>query len=233
MGDILTDSAGRRAILKAAMAVPLIGLGGEASARAQRVAALGAASGARIDPSAVQVLFADLQPSLVKDSRTVLPDALGRSAGVLARVAQILQLPTLFSIVPEGNSTPALIPELKPFGTASNTLLRRMAGPFMDLPTTAALARTGRKTLVIAGYAAEVVVVQAVVDAVVAGYTVHYVVDAIGSKSARTEDAAFREMELAGALPTSVLSLTTRLTPDFFHAPGSETFAALQVLLRS
>nr|WP_285016868.1 isochorismatase family protein [Novosphingobium sp. fls2-241-R2A-195] len=94
------------------------------------------------------------------------------------------------------------------------------------------MEQTGRKTLVISGYAAEVVVLQAVLDAVAAGYTVHYVVDAIGSKSARTEEAAFREMEEAGAIPTSVLSLTTRLTPDFFHSPGSETFAALQTLLR-
>jgi len=38
-------------------------------------------------------------------------------------------------------------------------------------------------------------------------------------------------MERAGAVPTSVLSLTTRLATDFFHSPGSETFAALNPLL--
>jgi hypothetical protein len=39
-------------------------------------------------------------------------------------------------------------------------------------------------------------------------------------------------MGRAGAVPTSVLSLTTRLAPDFFHSPGSETSAALEPLLQ-
>ncbi len=224
----------RRALLKGAMAAPLIGagLGLSAPALARRAAAMVTVGGARIDPSTVQLLIADLQPSLLVGSRTAPPDAIARSATVLAKVGEILALPTLFSIVPEGANPPSLISELRPFANQANTILRTLAGPFMDGPTTAALARAGRKTLVIAGYAAEVVVLQAVLDAIAAGYRVHYVVDAIGSMSARTEEAAFREMEGAGAMPTSVLSLTTRLTPDFFHAPGSETFAALQVLLR-
>lgn len=231
MNDVIESPTARRDILKGGMAATLFASGLFTPALA-RAAAMATTGGAQIDPATVQVLFADLQGSLVKDSRTVLPDTLGQNAGVLAEVARILKLPTLFSIVPEGKATPTLIPELKAYSNSSNTILRKLAGPFMDAPTTQALALTGRKTLVIAGYAAEVVVLQAVLDAIAAGYTVHYIVDAIGSKSARTEDAAFREMEAAGALPASVLSLTTRLTPDFFHAPGSQTFAALQTILR-
>lgn len=231
---MMNEKLARRDMLRGSLAIPVLALGlsSAASAQERRVNAYGGSGGTRIDPATVQVLFADLQGSLVASSRTAPPDALGLSAGVLAKVATILKLPTLFSIVPEGKARPTLIPELRPYANSSNTILRTLAGPFMDAPTTAALARTGRKTLVVAGYAAEVVVLQAVLDAITAGYTVHYVVDAIGSKSARTEDAAFREMERAGALPTSVLSMTTRLTPDFFHSPGSETFAALQTLLR-
>jgi hypothetical protein len=39
-----------------------------------------------LDPATVQVLFADLQPQIVARSKTNPPDALTRSAGVLAQV---------------------------------------------------------------------------------------------------------------------------------------------------
>lgn len=232
MNETGSQSLARRNVIKGGLVLSVCALGLDGQPVQARAAAMAQTGGARIDITDVQVLFADLQGSLVSHSRTQLPEAIGRSANVLAQVASILKLPMLFSVVPEGSGPSTLIPELATFSTPGNTIRRVLAGCFMDEPTKQALARTGCKTLVLAGYAAEVVVLQTVLDAIAAGYTVYYVVDAIGSKSARTEDAAFREMERAGAIPTSVLSLTTRLTPDFFHAPGSQTFAALQILLK-
>ncbi|WP_162243903.1 isochorismatase family protein [Aurantimonas sp. Leaf443] len=187
--------------------------------------------GARLDPRQVQFLFADLQPTVLPLSRTVPPEALGRSAAALAKVATILEIPMLFSVVPQGEVPSTVIDELRPYATAANTVRRTLAGPFMDPPTAAAVAASGRRTMVVAGVATEVAVLHAVLDAVAAGYSVHYVVDAIGGLSERTEAAAMRHMEHVGAVPTSVLSLTTRLTPDFFSPPGSETFEAVKPLL--
>jgi hypothetical protein len=45
-----------------------------------------------LDPMTVQVLFADLQPQIVARSKTNTPDALTRSATVLAQVARLLLL---------------------------------------------------------------------------------------------------------------------------------------------
>ena len=65
-----------------------------------------------LDPKTVQVLFADLQPQIVARSKTNPPDALARSAAVLAQVARLLHLPMHLSVVPEGGQRPELIPEL-------------------------------------------------------------------------------------------------------------------------
>jgi hypothetical protein len=186
--------------------------------------------GARLDHRQVQFLFADLQPTVLAFSLTVQPEVLGRSTAALAKVAAILDIPMLFSVVPQGEAPSSVIPELRPYATDTNTIRRTLAGPFMDHPTAAALAAAGRKTLVVAGVTTEVVVLQAILDAVAAGYAVQYVVDAIGGLSERTEAAAMRHMESVGAVPTSVLSLTTRLTPDFLSPPGSETFEAVKPL---
>lgn len=190
-----------------------------------------AKSGSLIDPGSVQLLFADLQSPLVAGSKTQPPDRLERAAAVLAEVGTILSLPMLFSVVMEGSSPPHLLPALKPYSRKDNTLLRIPVAPFHDTATVAAIAAHRRRVLVIAGFAAEVVVLQAALDALAAGHEVYFVTDTIGSQFERTEAAAFREMEMAGAKPTSVLSFTTRMVPDFVGSPGKQVFAALKPVL--
>ena len=183
-----------------------------------------------MNPADVQILFADLQPDIVARSKTNPPDASAHSAGVLAEVAGLLRLPIHFSVVPDGGKTPELIPELARHAKAVKLLPRMSASPFLDEATRDAIAATGRKTLVVAGFASEVVVVHAVRAAIEAGYGVHVPVDACGGMSERTEAAAFRQVEAAGGITTSVVGLVTALAPDFSTSPGDKAFGTLQSL---
>src|SRR5271157_3154045 len=167
-----------------------------------------------LDPNTVQVLFADLQPQIVARSETNAPDALARSAAVLAQVARLLHLPMHLSVVPEGV---AQYPRLS-------------ASPFLDEATRAAIVATGRQHLVIAGFATEAVVMHGVRDAIAAGYQVYVPVDACGGMSSRTEEAAFRQIEAAGGVTTSVVTLVTALAPDFSTDLGKKAFGLLQSL---
>lgn len=63
----------------------------------------------------VQFLFADLQVLLVAGSKTISPQSLAKSAGVLAKVGSVLNIPMLFSVVPENGGPPQLLPELVAF----------------------------------------------------------------------------------------------------------------------
>jgi hypothetical protein len=67
-------------------------------------------------------------------------------------------------------------------------------------------------------------------DAIAAGYRAYVPVDACGGMSSRTEDAALRQIEAAGGVTTSVVSLVTAMAPDFAQEPGRNTLAALQAL---
>lgn len=164
----------------------------------------------------VQVLFVDLQPELTDGSRSIQPQALAANAAVLARVAHLVDVPVTFSIVPMAGKPGRHIPELAQYAGEKNTFPRVVAGTFMEPPLVSALAAQRRKVLIVSGYATEVAVLQTALGALKAGYTVYVPVDAIGSRSSRTESAALREMELAGAIPTSVLALAAQLAPDFF-----------------
>lgn len=192
------------------------------------------AAAGMLDAAAAQVLFADLQPSIVARSKTTSPAALAASAWVLAEVAELLGLPVHFSVVPDDGKPSVLIPELARHGAQRDggaaLLPRTSASPFMDEATRSAMAATGRKTLIVSGFATEVVVLHAVQAAIAAGYQVLVPVDACGGMSARTEDAAFRQIEAAGGITTAVVSVVTSLAPDFSTPPGQQAFAALQSL---
>ncbi len=183
-----------------------------------------------LDAGTVQVMFADLQPTMVARSKTNPPAALAAAAGVLAEVAGVLDLPVHFSVAPEDANPPVLIPELARRTRGAALLPRMSASPFLDAATRTALGAAGRKTLIVAGFAMEVVVLHAARAALAAGYDVLVPVDACGGMSSRTEDAAIRQIEAGGGVTTSVVSLVTALEPDASKSPGQEAFAALQPL---
>jgi nicotinamidase-related amidase len=79
----------------------------------------------------------------------------------------------------------------------------------------AAVERTGRKKLIIAGLWTEVCVAFPTLDALRAGYQVYVVADAIGGVSRVAHESAMQRMIQAGAIPISVLGLACELQRDW------------------
>ena len=189
----------------------------------------GASAWDRLSPDSAQLLLCDLQPEIVARSKTIDRDVLCKSAGVLLEIAKLFSLPTTFSVVPEGNKAPELISELRGSGFAQEKL-RASASPFFDEATKNLLAQSRRNVLVIGGCATEAVVLHAVLDARAQGYQVLVPVDACGGLSERTEQAALRQIIAAGAITTSVVSIGTKLAPDFTTDLGKDLFNIVERL---
>jgi len=182
----------------------------------------------QLSSETAQVLFCDLQSDIVKHSKTTSPRALASAAGALFQLARLFSLPTILSVVPEGKNPPHVIDELADTSGFAPEMLRATASLFGDAPTTAAIARSGRRVLIVAGFMMEAVVLSTVLDAFTHGYEVLIPVDACGGSSTRTEAAVLRQMEAAGATTTSVVSIGTQLSPDFSTERGKQMFAIVQ-----
>jgi hypothetical protein len=183
----------------------------------------------QLSSDSAQLLLCDLQPEIIARSKTIDPDVLSKSAGVLMEVAKLFSLPTTLSVVPEGDKAPDLISELRGGGFAQEKL-RATASPFLDEATNNLLGRSRRKVLIIGGFATEAVVLHAVLDAREQGYEVLVPVDVCGGLSERTEQAALRQITAAGAITTSVVSIATKLAPDFTTELGKDLFNIVQRL---
>ena len=188
----------------------------------------GASAWDQLSAHSAQLLLCDLQPQIVARSKTIHPAVLNKSAGVLLEIAKLFSLPTTLSVVPEGD-THELISELRDSGFAQEKL-RVSVSPFFDEPTKNLLAQSNRKVLIIGGFATEAVVLHAVLDARAEGYEVLVPVDVCGGMSDRTEQAALGQILAAGAITTSVVSIATKLVPDFATDLGKELFNIVQRL---
>jgi hypothetical protein len=184
----------------------------------------------QLTPETSQVMICDLQEQIVARSKTTKPDAVSQSAQVLGQIAQLFKLPLTFSVVPESKNAPKLIASLQAFASEKNQFLRATASPFIDPATREHLASLRRPTLIIAGFATEVVVLHAALDALREGYGVIVAVDACGGMSDRTESAALAQIRDNGGTVSSVVSIATAIGPDFTKPQGQQMFQIVQTL---
>ena len=122
-----------------------------------------------LDPGDAVLVFADLQPALVRKSRTLSGEAIEAGAHALARAAQIFDWPILCSMVAVDGQPAEHLPVLGGFVDDANSFTRSHARPFGDEPFVRALAATGRRTLVVAGYSAEAVIQYLALDGIANG----------------------------------------------------------------
>ena len=128
---------------------------------------------AQLSAGNCQLLICDLQEQIVACSKTTRPEAISQSAEVLCRIAQVFAIPITFSVVPEQQQEPRLLPFLKPFASGRNQFLRANASPFLGAKTRDHIASLSHKTLLLAGFASEVVVLHAAMQAAEGGLSRH------------------------------------------------------------
>lgn len=95
-----------------------------------------------------------------------------------------------------------------------------------------AIARTGRKKIVMAGLWTEVCVAYPTLDALKDGYEVYPVIDAIGGVTKETHEIAVERMVQAGAVPITALALACELQRDWARGHGHSLRTIMQEYFR-
>ena len=176
------------------------------------------------------VIFLDLQEDILRNGRTNAEATVRSRVGALAQLAALHKLPAFASSVPPGG---AYISEVLSNYPGLEPRPRHETTAFADAGLKDALAANGRRTLVLAGVASEIVVQRTALDALAAGYTVQIAVDACSGVSQRTEDAAWQRIGKAGGVLTSVVTFAAELAGDFTTELGGATLGILYSLLGS
>lgn len=175
----------------------------------------------KLSPHDAVVIFADLQGGIVDLPLTVPRSKLARAAGALARLAELFDIPTFALTLPKRDGGHAgVIPEITTHRSRVRHIRRSRPDSFENVEFARAIEDTGRRTLLVCGIATEIVVHWLVLSGLANGYRVHVVVDACGGLGVRSEEAALRRFEAAGAVMTSVYTLCGEFAGDIDSPTG-------------
>ena len=168
-----------------------------------------------LTPRNAVIAFIDYQREQYAGVGSVDHDELLAHATMLGRIASSFELPVVLSTVYVKHGMSGTNAELREALPGVLEIDRTTMNSWEDAEFRAAVERTGRKKLILAGLWTEVCVAFPALDAMRAGYQVYVVVDAIGGVSRTAHESAMQRMVQAGVIPISVLGLACELQRDW------------------
>lgn len=180
-----------------------------------------------IDPDDAVMLLIDHQSGLFQLVRDIDLPVLRSHAIALAKLSYLAKIPTFTTAsVPDGPNGP-LIPEIHQCNPNAVYIPRTGQINAWDNPAwVAAIEKTGRKTLLIAGTLTSVCMAFPALSALAAGYKVFCIVDASGNWSKMATDLTIARVTQAGAIPIDMFALAGELMQTW-NRPDAMDFAAV------
>jgi nicotinamidase-related amidase len=152
-------------------------------------------------------------------------DLVKRNTLALAKMAKIFNMPVVLTSSQETMFQGLLIPELAelfPNEYAARVKRAGIVNAWDDKNFVAAVEKTGRKNLIIAGVTTDVCLIFPAISAMQAGFRVQAVLDAGGSPFDLSEELARRRMENAGVALTATITMMAELTQDWSTPEGEQ-----------
>jgi nicotinamidase-related amidase len=170
----------------------------------------------RLNKDDAIILFVDHQSGLFSLVQDFAPEAFITSVTALAHTAKLFKLPTVLTTSFEQGPNGPIIPELKQLFPDAPYIARPGEINAWDNPDfVAAIKKTGRKQLIIAGIVTEVCVAFPTLSAIEAGYEVFVATDACGTFNEAARYAAWDRMVHAGAQLMNWFSISGELQRDW------------------
>jgi len=181
----------------------------------------------RLTADNAAVLFVDHQTGLANGVQTQSPPEFVNNVKALVTIAQIYKLPTVITTSAADGPNGPVMPVVAQ-GLPDATMVARPGeiNAWDNAEFVAAVEKTGRKKLLVAGISTEVCLAFVALSAKQAGYDVYAVLDASGTWDKRVEDAAIARMVQVGVVPMTWVGVGAELMGDW-RSPTGEAHGKL------
>jgi nicotinamidase-related amidase len=170
----------------------------------------------RLSKDEVAVLLIDHQSGLMSLVQDFPPEDIQNNVMALANIAKYFKLPTILTTSFEEGPNGPILPELKQMFPKAPYIPRPgQINAWDNEDFVAAVKKTKRKQLLIAGIVTDVCVAFPTLSALAAGYQVFVVTDASGTFNEVTRHSAWARMTSAGAQLMSWFSVASELHRDW------------------
>lgn len=185
---------------------------------------------ARFTAEDTALLLIDHQVGTMQLIKNIDSDLAARQSIALAKMAKILNLPTIITSSQEENAQGPILPEIAEIlPEAYEARVKRPgvvnAWAYPDFRD--AVIATGRKNLIMAGVTTDVCLIFPAIDAALEGFSVQAVLDASGSPSDLSEAFARQRMHDAGVVLTATNTLMAEIAQDWSTPAGQQLIGLL------
>ena len=181
-------------------------------------------------PADSALLLIDHQTGTMQLIKNIPLDVAKRNTIALAKTAKILNIPVVLTSSQEQNLQGPLLHELEqilPDAFAARVKRAGIVNAWNDPNFVAAVKKTGRKNLIMAGVTTDVCLVFPTISAVREGFNVQAVMDASGSPFDISEEMSRRRMENEGVVLTATNTLMAELAQDWSRPEGGQLLGIL------
>jgi nicotinamidase-related amidase len=176
------------------------------------------------------LLLIDYQVGTMKLIKNIPLEVVKRNTLALAKTAKILGMPVVLTSSQEQNIQGPLLPELEgvlPEEFAARVKRAGIVNAWNDPNFKAAVEKTQRRNLIMAGVTTDVCLVYPTISACREGYQVQAVIDASGSPYDISEEMSRRRMEREGVVLTATNTLMAELAQDWSRPEGGQLLGIL------
>lgn len=163
----------------------------------------------------------DLQPQMLFGVSNFDRQLVINNNVALAKAARIFGVPYVLTSVETQGFSGQTWPQILAVNPDARPIERTSMNSWDDQGYVNAIKQTGRKKIVMSGITTDVCVAFATLSALDAGYEVYVVVDASGSMSDATQQAALMRMQDAGAIIGTWFALSCELLEDWRNPAGA------------
>ncbi|MXV05474.1 isochorismatase family protein [Enterobacter sp. ABFQC] len=176
------------------------------------------------------LLLIDHQVGTMQLIKNIDSQLAAKQAVALAKMAKILNLPTVITSSQEGNAQGPIMPEIAqilPEAHAARIKRPGVVNAWAYAEFRDAVLATGRKNLIMAGVTTDVCLIFPAIDAALEGFAVQAVMDASGSPSDWSEEFSRQRMRDAGVVLTATNTLMAEIAQDWSTPDGQQLIGLL------
>ena len=183
-----------------------------------------------LTPDNCQIIFIDQQPQMAFGVQSIDRQTLKNNVVGLAKAARVFNIPTTITTVETESFSGPTFPELLDVFPGKEILERTSMNSWDDQKVRDALARNGRKKVVVAGLWTEVCNTTFALCAMLEGeYEIYMVADASGGTSKDAHDFSMQRMIQAGAVPVTWQQVLLEWQRDWAHR---DTYNEVMAIVR-
>jgi nicotinamidase-related amidase len=167
-----------------------------------------------LTPDNCVVLLIDHQPQMSFSVKSIEVATLRNNLAGLSKATQLFKIPVVLTTVSE-DFAGAIFPEIKNVFPNNPIIERTTMNSWEDARIVAAIKKTGRKKIVLAGLWTQVCGAFVALSALDEGYEVYFVTDASGDVSQEIHDTSIQRMVQVGTVPVNWLQVMLEWQRDW------------------